>query len=95
MLRMSETEQITVSLPRDVVERVRNAVHAGEYASMAEAVEAAVVLWDAQQHGAEPDTETLRRMVAEGLASGEPVEISIDEIKARARRRLEGASTTP
>ena len=71
---MSETEQITVSLPRDVVERVRRAVQAGEYASVAEAVEAAVVLWDAQQHGEEPDTETLRQMVAEGLASGQPID---------------------
>lgn len=91
---MSETEQITISLPRDVVERVRRAVQAGEYGSMAEALEAAVILWDTGQHADEPDTETLRRMVAEGLASGEPMEFSIEEIKARARRRLEDADRT-
>lgn len=71
---MSETEQITVSLPRDVVERVRSAVRSGEYASVAQAVAAAVVLWDAQHSEVEPDTETLRRLVAEGLASGEPID---------------------
>jgi antitoxin ParD1/3/4 len=74
---MSETEQITVSLPRDVLERVRSAVRTGGYASVSEAVEAAVVQWDAQQHEAEPDAETLRRMVAEGLASGEPIDADV------------------
>jgi antitoxin ParD1/3/4 len=74
---MSETEQITVSLPRDVVERVRSAVRTGGYASVSEAVEAAVVQWDAQQPEAEPETETLRQMVAEGLASGEPIDAGV------------------
>jgi antitoxin ParD1/3/4 len=83
---MSETEQITVSLPRDVVERVRRAVQAGEYASVAEAVEAAVVLWDAEQNGAEPDTETLRQMVAEGLASGQPIDA--DDVFSALNARL-------
>ncbi len=83
---MSETEQITVSLPRDVVERVRRAVQAGEYASVAEAVEAAVILWDAGQHADEPDTETLRRLVAEGLASGEPIDA--DDVFSALNARL-------
>ena len=83
---MSETEQITVSLPRDVVERVRRAVQAGEYASVAEAVEAAVILWDAGQHADEPDTETLRRLVAEGLANGEPIDA--DDVFSALNARL-------
>ncbi|MCX7377931.1 MAG: ribbon-helix-helix protein, CopG family [Alphaproteobacteria bacterium] len=83
---MSETEQITVSLPRDVVERVRRAVQAGEYASVAEAVEAAVILWDAGQHADEPDTETLRRLVAEGLANGEPIDT--DDVFSALNARL-------
>jgi Arc/MetJ-type ribon-helix-helix transcriptional regulator len=74
---MSETEQITVSLPRDVVERVRSVVRAGGYASVSAAVEAAVVQWDARQQDVEPDAETLRQMVAEGLASGEPIDADI------------------
>lgn len=83
---MSETEQITVSLPRDVVERVRSAVRSGEFASVAQAVEAAVVLWDAQHYVDEPDTETLRRMVAEGLASGEPIDA--DDVFSALNARL-------
>jgi len=83
---MSETELITVSLPRDLVERVRSAVQAGEYASVAEAVEAAVVLWDAQHCVEEPDTETLRRLVAEGLASGEPIDA--DDVFSALNARL-------
>jgi Arc/MetJ-type ribon-helix-helix transcriptional regulator len=82
---MSETEQITFSLPRDVVERLRAAVAEGAYASVDEALASAVVLWDAQQHIAEPDTETLRRMVAEGLASGEPIEADVVFSELRAR----------
>ncbi len=83
---MSETEQITVSLPRDVVERLRAAVAAGAYGSLGEALAAAVVWWDAEHHVAEPDTETLRRMVQEGLASGEPLEA--DEVFRRLRERI-------
>ena len=74
---MSETEQITVSLPRDVVERLRAAVAAGAYASVSEALARAAALWDAEQHEVEPDTETLRQMVAEGLASGEPLDADV------------------
>lgn len=85
---MSDTEQITVTLPRDMMDRLRRAVAAGEHASIAEAVETAVILWDADQHAPEPDVETLRRLVEEGLASGEPIELSIDDIKARARERF-------
>jgi antitoxin ParD1/3/4 len=88
---MSETEQITVSLPRDVVERLRAAVAAGTYASVSEALARAAIIWDAEQHLPEMDDATLKRLYDEGMASGEPVEISIAEIKARALCRLEDA----
>lgn len=88
---MSETEQITVSLPRDVVERLRAAVAAGAYATLDAALASAAIIWDAEQHMPDLDDATLKRMYEEGMASGEPVEISIGEIKARALRRLEDA----
>ena len=88
---MSETEQITVSLPRDVVERLRAAVAAGEYASVSDALVRAATLWDAEQRTPDMDDATLKRLYDEGLVSGEPVEITIAEIKARALRRLEDA----
>jgi hypothetical protein len=49
-------------------------------------VEAAVVLWDAQHCVEEPDTETLRRLVAEGLASGEPIDA--DDVFSALNARL-------
>lgn len=85
---MSESERITVSLPRDVMERLRHAVAAGEFATVSDAVEAAVMLWETEQRMPDIDADTLKRMVEEGIASGEPVEMSIDDIKARARVRL-------
>jgi antitoxin ParD1/3/4 len=88
---MSETEQITVSLPRDVVERLRAAVAAGAYASVSEALARAAIIWDAEQRMPEMDDATLKRLFDEGMVSGEPVEITIAEIKARALRRLEDA----
>ena len=89
---MSESEQIIVTLPRDLVERLRAAVAAGAYASVSEALANAAVLWDAEQRMPEMDDAALKRLYDEGIASGEPVEISIGEIKARALRRLEDAN---
>jgi antitoxin ParD1/3/4 len=83
---MSETEQITIALPRAMLDRLRGAVAAGQYASIAEAVETAMILWDADQHAPEPDVQTLRRLVDEGLASGEPLDAG--EVFAALRARL-------
>ncbi|MCC6719303.1 MAG: type II toxin-antitoxin system ParD family antitoxin [Acetobacteraceae bacterium] len=82
---MSDSEQLTVTLPRALAAQLRQAVANGEYASISDAVAAALALWDDGRDAVEPDVETLRRLATEGLASGEPVEAGIvfDALRAR------------
>jgi antitoxin ParD1/3/4 len=67
---MSErTETLTIELPSDVAASVRSAVESGRYES------ASQMVWTALDHlceaeAAEPDIETLRRLVQEGIDSG-------------------------
>lgn len=85
---MSDTEQLTVTLPHALAERLRRSVAAGDYASVSDAVAAAIAMADAEYGGIEPDTETLRRLIQDGIDSGDAEEMSIDDIKAEARRRF-------
>jgi putative addiction module CopG family antidote len=67
---MSErTETLTIELPSDLVESVRSAVESGRYESVSHMVWAALD-YLGEAVAAEPDVETLRRLVREGLDSG-------------------------
>ena len=64
-----ETETLLVELPADVAQSVRSAVESGRYESVSHMVWAALdYLGEAE--AAEPDVETLRHLVHEGLDSG-------------------------
>jgi putative addiction module CopG family antidote len=64
-----ETETLLVELPADVAQSVRSAVESGRYESVSHMVWAALgYLGEAE--AAEPDIETLRYLVREGLDSG-------------------------
>jgi antitoxin ParD1/3/4 len=71
---MSEqTETLTVELPAEVAQNVRSAVESGRYESVSHMVWAALdYLGEAE--AAEPDIETLRHLVREGLDSGPPLD---------------------
>jgi antitoxin ParD1/3/4 len=86
MRTMSDTEQLTVTLPRALADQLRQSVANGDYLSISDAVAAALVLWDADHGFAEPDLETMRRLVDEGLKSGEPIEA--EEVFADLRSRI-------
>ncbi|MET7241815.1 type II toxin-antitoxin system ParD family antitoxin [Methylobacterium sp. EM32] len=93
---MAAVESITVDLPSDIAEFVRQAVEAGEYASTSEAIGDAVRLWK-QHRNVHDDThgysiEELRELVREGLESGPSQWDSMAEIKAEARRRWEASA---
>jgi antitoxin ParD1/3/4 len=67
---MSErTETLTIELPSDLAESVRSAVESGRYESVSHMVWAALD-YLGEAAAAEPDIETLRRLVREGLDSG-------------------------
>ncbi len=85
-------EPITINLPPELADCVRDAVDKGEFASPGEAVNAAVAEWrDRRERGATGtpyDLVELRAMMAEGLASGPSRFESMAEVKAEARARL-------
>ena len=71
---MSRLEKITISLPGEMVAEIRAAVEAGEFASTSEAVRDALRRWRGLRTVIALTEDELRRLVAEGKASGEPVD---------------------
>jgi Arc/MetJ-type ribon-helix-helix transcriptional regulator len=85
---MSDTEQLTVELPADLIARLRESVRAGAFASESEAVEAVLRTWYGDGDIEQSDVETLRALIAEGLADieaghGEDIDVVFDELEAR------------
>ena len=82
---MGAMERITVSLPVEVTERMRQSVEDGFYESTDAIVDRALRDWaDAQADGPD-EIEHLRRLVDEGDASGPsiPAEQVYAELRAR------------
>jgi antitoxin ParD1/3/4 len=71
---MSELEKITISLPGEMVAEIKAAIEAGEFTNTSEAIRDALRQWRRARTVIALNDEELRRLVAEGRASGEPVD---------------------
>jgi antitoxin ParD1/3/4 len=71
---MSELEKITISLPGEMLADIKAAVAAGEFSNTSEAIRDALRQWRRSRTVIALSDEELRRLVAEGRASGEPVD---------------------
>ena len=71
---MSDLEKITISLPGEMVAEIKAAIAAGEYTNTSEAIREALRQWRRSRTVIALSDEELRRLVAEGRASGEPVD---------------------
>jgi antitoxin ParD1/3/4 len=71
---MSDIEKITISLPGEMVAEIKEAVAAGEFTNTSEAIREALRQWRRSRTVIALNDEELRRLVAEGRASGEPVD---------------------
>ena len=71
---MSDIEKITISLPGEMLAEIKQAVAAGEYTNTSEAIREALRQWRRSRTVIALNDEELRRLVAEGRASGEPVD---------------------
>lgn len=89
---MSEIEKITISLPGEMVAEIKQAVAAGEYTNTSEAIREALRQWRRSRTVIALNDEELRRLVAEGRASGEPVD---GEAVLRRLRAKYAAMPTP
>lgn len=82
---------LEVSLPDDLAAEVTSAVQRGEYASESDAVLGAVAEWRVQRVAEMIGVEELRRLWRVGIDSGPGRSMSVEEIKAEARRRFSPA----
>lgn len=71
---MSELDKITISLPREMLVEIKEAVAAGEFSNTSEAIRDALRQWRRSRTVIAMNDDELRRLVAEGRASGEPVD---------------------
>ena len=71
---MGVLEKITISLPAQMVAEIKEAIAAGEFANTSEAIRDALRHWRRSRVVVALNDEELRRLVAEGRASGEPVD---------------------
>ena len=71
---MGDIEKITISLPGEMVAEIKEAIAAGEYTNTSEAIREALRQWRRSRTVIALNDEELRRLVAEGRASGEPVD---------------------
>ena len=89
---MASTEQLTIELPAELVAALRNSVRSGAFASESEAIETLLRTWFGPEGTEEPDIETLRAIVAEGIAdayAGRFVEAHemFEELRVRIAKR--------
>jgi antitoxin ParD1/3/4 len=86
---MGTMEKLTVDLPTELVAAVRGVVRSGVFASESEVVEAVLRAWHGHDGVEEPDSETLRAFVAEGIADADAGRfVDAEEMFARLRARF-------
>lgn len=73
---------MTVTLSPDVIAMIEARMAARGYDSADDLVRYALTLLDAEP-GIEEDEEWLRQAIQEGLDSGKPVEVDLDELRTR------------
>ncbi len=83
---MAEIERLSIALPTPMADNVRQAVEAGEYASVSEVVRDALRLWESRRQLREHDIETLQKRWDAGKASGTAGPLDMKKIIANRRR---------
>ena len=87
---MTTTERLVIDLPSDLVAGLRNSIRSGAFASESEAIETLLRTWYGPEGTEEPDIETLRAFVAEGIADADAGRVvDAEEVYARVRARIE------
>lgn len=87
---MAQIEKLSIALPHDMVEAIREAVDSGDYATTSEVIRDAVRDWRLKRRVEALDVEDLRRLIQEGADSGPS--IPADEVFAKLRGKLAAAA---
>lgn len=85
---MAKVEKVSVALTQDMAATVRDAVESGEFASSSEVIRDALRDWKTKRVLAQLQIDELRRLIAEGHASGtgpwQGANATLTEIRRRA-----------
>lgn len=82
---MSAVERMTITMPTELADVLRQTVAGGEYASASEVVREALREWTRNRDEERRDLEALRSAIKQGLDSGPG--IPADEVLAELRAR--------
>lgn len=83
--------KITISIPEEMLSEIRSAVAAGEFTNTSEAIRDAIRHWRRSRTVLALNDEELRRLVAEGRESGEPVDGDAALARLRAKYAADSA----
>lgn len=87
---MSAIKKLSITLTSEMVQEVKSAVQAGEYASSSEVIHEALQAWRRKRGFQEQESEELQKLWLEGIEIGNSKYHNMDEIKQAARKRLLG-----
>lgn len=87
---MGAIRKISIALTEELAADVEQAVASGDYASHSEVIRDALRRWKELRDAREAKLAELRRLVQEGLDSGEPLEggFDVEDIVRRGQERL-------
>lgn len=82
---MASVERMTITMPLEMAETLRQTVAGGEYASTSEVVREALREWTRARDAERRDVEALRAAIKAGLESGQglPADQVFAELRAR------------
>ena len=86
---MSTVQKISIDLSPRLNSVIQEAVASGKYASVSDVVEEALFAWEEHKNLPQFSIEELRQFWNEGIASGSPKALSIEDIISKARNRFE------
>jgi antitoxin ParD1/3/4 len=85
---MANVEKVSVSMTPQHADLLREAVRSGAYASSSEVVREALRDWSVKWLQKRDDIARLKDLWAEAKASGEAVEVDLDQLLEEARHEL-------
>jgi antitoxin ParD1/3/4 len=83
---MTNVDKISIALPREMIESIKEAVDSGDYATTSEVIRDAVREWQYKRAVAVYGLDELRRLVQEGIDSGPSV--SIEDVRNRLKAKF-------
>lgn len=88
---MASAEKISITLPTEMLNTIRDKVETGAYGSTSEVIRAAMRLWQRQEEEYEARLDLIRQRLESSARSGEPVPVdaAFDRIAEQHRQRRE------